>query len=65
MVAEVVSRFEKVGSFVRKMLKLGFELSKKVSAHVMCLHGHITHINIRKVQLVRGMEVCFACCYLV
>lgn len=30
LIAEVVSRFEKIGSFVRKLRKLGFELENKV-----------------------------------
>jgi len=30
LIAEVVSRFEKIGSFVRKLHKLGFGLENKV-----------------------------------
>jgi len=30
LIAEVVSRFEKIGIFIRKLRKLGFELENKV-----------------------------------
>jgi len=34
LIAEVVSRFKKIGSFVRKLRKLGFELENKVQQFV-------------------------------
>jgi len=37
LIAEVVSRFQKIGSFVRKLRKLGFELENKVDYD---LHKH-------------------------